>query len=396
MGRNLLNSLAIATALTLLSLAFNLSAGYAFAKLHFRGRDKLFQYLLGALVIPAQVAMIPLFLMMKSMHLVNTYGGVILPTVASVFGIFLVRQYARSIPDDLLEAARLDGAGEFYIFSRIVLPLLKPIVVTLAIFTFLASWNDFMWPLIVLSDQEWQTAPVAIACTFARTRAGQRTDDGRLRRHHPAGVDPLPRAAAPLHPGSAARKRERMIARVVGILCLLACAAAGAQTRVLDDFENLSNWRADHTDDVAAKIASIPGHDGTAMRLQFDFAGVNGYATAHRKLPLDLPDNFELSFWIRGDVGVNNLQFKLVDDSGENVWWINRPDFAFPREWQHIRIKKRQIEFAWGPTKDRALKHIASIEFVVSSGRDGGKGTVDFDQLELRTLPLPMLIRRNP
>jgi multiple sugar transport system permease protein len=163
MGRNLLNSLAIATALTLLSLAFNLSAGYAFAKLHFRGRDKLFQYLLGALVIPAQVAMIPLFLMMKSMHLVNTYGGVILPTVASVFGIFLVRQYARSIPDDLLEAARLDGAGEFYIFSRIVLPLLKPIVVTLAIFTFLASWNDFMWPLIVLSDQEWQTAPVAIA-----------------------------------------------------------------------------------------------------------------------------------------------------------------------------------------------------------------------------------------
>jgi multiple sugar transport system permease protein len=163
MGRNLLNSLAIATALTLLSLAFNLSAGYAFAKLHFRGREKLFQYLLSALVIPAQVAMIPLFLMMKSLHLVNTYGGVILPTVASVFGIFLVRQYARSIPDDLLEAARLDGAGEFYIFSRIVLPLLKPIVVTLAIFTFLASWNDFMWPLIVLSDQEWQTAPVAIA-----------------------------------------------------------------------------------------------------------------------------------------------------------------------------------------------------------------------------------------
>ena len=180
-----------------------------------------------------------------------------------------------------------------------------------------------------------------------------------------------------------------MIARVVGILCLLACAAAGAQTRVLDDFENLSNWRADHTDDVAATIANTPGHDGKAMRLQFDFAGVNGYATAHRKLPLDLPDNFELSFWIRGEVGVNNLQFKLVDDSGENVWWINRPDFTFPREWQQIRIKKRQIEFAWGPTKDRALKHIASIEFVVSSGRDGGKGYVDFDQLELRTLPPP-------
>jgi multiple sugar transport system permease protein len=156
-------SFLIASLLTFLSLAFNLSAGYAFAKLQFRGRDRLFQTLLGALVIPAQVAMIPLFLMMKWLHLVNTYGGVILPTLATVFGIFLVRQYARSIPDDLLEAARLDGAGEWYIFIRIVVPLLKPIVVTLAIFTFLASWNDFMWPLIVLSDQEWQTAPVAIA-----------------------------------------------------------------------------------------------------------------------------------------------------------------------------------------------------------------------------------------
>jgi multiple sugar transport system permease protein len=163
MGRYLFNSLLIATAITVLSLAFNLSAGYAFAKLRFAGRERLFRTLLGALVIPAQVTMIPLFLMMKWLGLVNTYGGVIVPALASVFGIFLVRQYARSIPDELLEAARLDGAGEWRIFLRIVLPLLKPIVVTLAIFTFLASWNDFMWPLIVLSDQFWQTAPVALA-----------------------------------------------------------------------------------------------------------------------------------------------------------------------------------------------------------------------------------------
>ena len=163
MGRYLLNSLVVATAITLLSLAFNLSAGYAFAKLHFRGRERLFRWLLGALVVPAQVAMIPLFLMMKWMHLVNSYGGVVVPSLASVFGIYLVRQYARSLPDEMLEAARLDGAGEWHIFLRIVLPLLKPIVVTLAIFMFLASWNDFMWPLIVLSDQHWQTAPVAIA-----------------------------------------------------------------------------------------------------------------------------------------------------------------------------------------------------------------------------------------
>ncbi len=163
MGRYLFNSLLIAAAVTLLSLAFNLSAGYAFAKLHFVGRERVFQLLLGALVIPAQVAMIPLFLLMKWLHLVNSYGGVIVPALASVFGIYLVRQYARSIPDELLEAARLDGAGEWYIFIRIVLPLLKPIVVTLTIFTFLASWNDFMWPLIILSDQTWQTAPVALA-----------------------------------------------------------------------------------------------------------------------------------------------------------------------------------------------------------------------------------------
>ena len=163
MGRYLANSLAIATAMTLLSLAFNLSAGYAFAKLQFAGRERIFQVLLGALLVPVQVAMIPLFLLMKWLHLVNRYGGVIVPGMAGVFGIYLVRQYARSIPDELLEAARIDGAGEWKIFLRIVLPLLKPIVVTLAIFTFLASWNDFMWPLIVLSDQQWQTAPVALA-----------------------------------------------------------------------------------------------------------------------------------------------------------------------------------------------------------------------------------------
>ena len=163
MGRYLANSLLVATAITLLSLVLNLAAGYAFAKLRFAGRDRLFQSLLTALVIPAQVAMIPLFLIMKWLHLVNSYGGVIVPGLAGVFGIFLVRQYAQSIPDELLEAARIDGAGEWRIFARIVLPLLKPIVVTLAIFTFLASWNDFMWPLIVLSDQHWQTAPVALA-----------------------------------------------------------------------------------------------------------------------------------------------------------------------------------------------------------------------------------------
>ncbi|HET6397278.1 MAG TPA: carbohydrate ABC transporter permease [Pseudoxanthomonas sp.] len=163
MGRNFANSLLVAGAITLGSLLVNTLAGYAFAKLRFRGRDRVFQLLLAALVVPAQVAMLPLFLMMKQLGLVNTFGGVIVPALAGVFGIFLVRQYARSIPDELLEAARIDGAGEWRIFFRIVLPMLKPVLVTLAIFTFMAAWNDFMWPLIVLTDQENYTLPVALA-----------------------------------------------------------------------------------------------------------------------------------------------------------------------------------------------------------------------------------------
>jgi len=162
-GRYMLNSALIATLATSISLVFNTMAGYAFAKLRFRGRERIFRGLLGALVIPSQVAMIPLFALVKEMGLVSTYGGVIVPAMASVFGIFLVRQYALSLPDELLEAARIDGASEGRIFWSLVVPLLRPVLVTLAILTFLASWNDFMWPLIVLTDQKLHTLPVALA-----------------------------------------------------------------------------------------------------------------------------------------------------------------------------------------------------------------------------------------
>lgn len=163
MARPALNTLLLALAATALSLSFNVAAGYAFAKLRFAGRDRIFKTLLGALVIPAQVTMMPLFLMLKYMGLVNTYAGALVPWLASVFGIFLVRQYALSLPDELLEAARIDGAGELRIFTTIVLPLLTPILVTLAVFTFLGSWNDFMWPLIVLTGRDVQTMPLALA-----------------------------------------------------------------------------------------------------------------------------------------------------------------------------------------------------------------------------------------
>ncbi len=163
LGRYLLNSVIITTAVTLISLFLNSMAGYAFAKFRFRGRDRLFKVLLGALVIPAQVAMLPLFLMLKQLGVINTYWGVIIPGMATIFGIFLIRQYAFSIPDSLLDAARIDGAGEFRIYWSLVLPLIKPILVTLAIFTFMSIWNDFMWPLIVLTDSSMYTLPVALA-----------------------------------------------------------------------------------------------------------------------------------------------------------------------------------------------------------------------------------------
>ncbi|MGH7898913.1 MAG: carbohydrate ABC transporter permease [Candidatus Binatia bacterium] len=163
LARHALSSALVASVATLVSLVFNSMAGYAFAKLRFPGRDRLFAALLAALVIPAQVSMLPLFLMMKELHLVNSYFGVVVPSMASVFGIFLVRQYALSIPESLLDAARIDGAGELRIYWSLVLPFCRPVLVTLAVFTFLGTWNDFLWPLIILADDDLYTLPVALA-----------------------------------------------------------------------------------------------------------------------------------------------------------------------------------------------------------------------------------------
>jgi multiple sugar transport system permease protein len=175
MGRFVLNSAIIAFAVTGVSLFINSAAGYAFAKLRFRGRDRLFRALMLGLVVPVQVAMLPLFLMFKELRLINTYWGVIIPSLACIFGIFLIRQYTLDIPDDLLDAARIDGASEFRIYRSVVLPVIVPILATLAIWTFLTTWNDFMWPLIVLSDQSRMTLPVALA-----NLAGEHVQDTEL------------------------------------------------------------------------------------------------------------------------------------------------------------------------------------------------------------------------
>ncbi len=162
-GRFLANSLFVSTLATILALIFTIPAGYAFAKLRFKGRDATFRLLVAALVVPGQIGMLPLFLELKAMGLVNSYAGALVPWLAGIFGIFLVRQYCLSIPDEMLESARIDGASEGQILRRIVLPILTPIVVTLALFVFLGSWNDFMWPLIILADQQLYTLPVALA-----------------------------------------------------------------------------------------------------------------------------------------------------------------------------------------------------------------------------------------
>jgi hypothetical protein len=134
-------------------------------------------------------------------------------------------------------------------------------------------------------------------------------------------------------------------------------------------------------------VRSAPGSQGGALCMDFDFGTVSGYAVVRRELPLDYGDNYEFSFALRGETPVNALQFKLVDASGQNVWWVNRPDYTFPRAWQRIRFKKRQISFAWGPATDRELKHSTWIEFVVARGSGGGKGSVCFDRLSFRELP---------
>jgi multiple sugar transport system permease protein len=175
LGRYLINSTVIAVTVTVISLLINSMAGYAFAKLRFRGRDRVFRLLSMGLVIPVQVSMLPLFLLLREMGLINTYWGVIIPGMASIFGIFLIRQYALAVPDDLIDAARIDGAGEFRIYWSIILPVIRPILATLAIWTFLSTWNDFMWPLIVLSDDRLFTLPVALANLM-----GERAQDTEL------------------------------------------------------------------------------------------------------------------------------------------------------------------------------------------------------------------------
>lgn len=162
-ARFFFNSAFIALAVTLANLFFSSLAGYAFAKYQFPGKHWIFVALLCTMMIPFQVTMIPVFVILSELHWVDTYWGLIIPFTAGAFGIFLMRQFLTTIPDDLIDAARIDGCSEFRTFLTIVLPLSKPALSALGIFTFMASWNGFIWPFIIVKSTEMKTLPLAIA-----------------------------------------------------------------------------------------------------------------------------------------------------------------------------------------------------------------------------------------
>ncbi|EDN8902354.1 ABC transporter permease subunit [Listeria monocytogenes] len=143
-------------------LFLNAMAGYGFAKFKFKGKNKLFYLVLATMMIPGQVTMIPVYLLLNAAGLTNTMTGIVLPGLVGAFGIFLFRQFMSTISDDLLEAARLDGASEFYIFWRIVIPISRPVLAVQGILTFIASWNSFLWPLIIANDEKFYTLSVGL------------------------------------------------------------------------------------------------------------------------------------------------------------------------------------------------------------------------------------------
>jgi multiple sugar transport system permease protein len=184
LGRLFFNSGFVATSVTGLQLFFNSLAAYTYAKRRFPGRDFLFMLMLGTLMIPGQVFLIPSYLILQHIPLfggndilgqggygwLDSYWGLIIPGAVSTYGIFLLRQYMKTIPDELLDAARMDGAGEFRIYAQVVLPLSGPALAAMAIFTFTYAWNDFFWPLIIISSPQYRTLPLGLALFVVKHR----------------------------------------------------------------------------------------------------------------------------------------------------------------------------------------------------------------------------------
>ncbi|MFI6386878.1 carbohydrate ABC transporter permease [Nonomuraea sp. NPDC050547] len=161
-GQAFLNSMIVALAIVAGNLLFGSMVGYGFAKTNFRGKNVVFALVLAQMAVPAIVLMMPQFVLIAKLGMVNTFLGIILPGLVNPLGVFLMRQFIADLPDELIHAARVDGAGEFRIFFRIVLPLCKPAMATLGLITFLGAWNNFLWPAVVAQSEDLYTLPVAL------------------------------------------------------------------------------------------------------------------------------------------------------------------------------------------------------------------------------------------
>ncbi|GJM25036.1 MAG: hypothetical protein DHS20C16_14510 [Phycisphaerae bacterium] len=182
---------------------------------------------------------------------------------------------------------------------------------------------------------------------------------------------------------------------IIGVTVLAMAAASLAAPVVLDDFESLDRWVVNASDGVVATIKPAPGVDGRCMQLDFDFRAGAGFVVIRRAVDFELPDNYRFTFALRGDAPSNNLEFKLVDPSGDNVWWVNKRDLAFPKTWQTTRYKARHFEFAWGPAGNVPMKRLGAIEFAVAAS-SGGSGRVFIDSLTYEVLPKSLPVKRAP
>ncbi len=180
---------------------------------------------------------------------------------------------------------------------------------------------------------------------------------------------------------------KRQFYKKYAILALLTLTASilQAQIRTLDDFENKNGWTYIRSEGVKLNLSNEKGLTGNAVRFDYEFTKGTGYGGIQKLFPIDLPDNYEFIFYVKAESPANNFEIKFIDSTGNNVWWVNNRNYNFPKEWKKIHIKKRHINFAWGPTTDQSLKRIDRIEFTISSFV-GGKGTIWIDDLKFEPL----------
>jgi F5/8 type C domain-containing protein len=191
---------------------------------------------------------------------------------------------------------------------------------------------------------------------------------------------------SPTHWVSAWAGMMKLFLLVILFGSLAFTASAQGKPSILDDFGNPASWRVATSNQVSGSLRSVEGAKGKALCLDYDYNGVSGYVGIQRDLPLDYPQNYRFDFQLRGDSPRNDLQFKLTDASGDNVWWVNKPKYDYPHQWTGVRYQKRHVDKAWGPDPDRVLRKSAKLELTVYNN-EGGKGSVCFDELTFTTLP---------